>query len=75
MTFSHAARYELLLIRKSAGGGLEAVRKVERKVRRISMLSSAMAADVSSSKYTWYPRCGNSGTSEDIGTIGPAAGM
>jgi hypothetical protein len=49
-TFCHATKYELLLNRKSAGGGLATVRSVARKVRRISLLSSAMAVDVWSAK-------------------------
>ena len=51
-TFFHASKYELLLVRKPAGVGLATVRSVARRVRRISVLSSVMAADVSSAKYT-----------------------
>lgn len=51
-TFFHASKYELLLVRKPDGGGLAAVRSVARRVRRISLLSSVMAVDVSSAKYT-----------------------
>ena len=49
-TFCHATKYELLLSRKSAGGGLATVRSVARRVRRISVLSSARAVDVSLEK-------------------------
>jgi hypothetical protein len=51
-TFFHASKYEVLLARKSDGGGLATVRSVARRVRRISVLSSFMAVDVSSAKYT-----------------------
>jgi len=50
--FFHPSRYELLLSRKSEGGGLATVRSVARNVRRISALSSAIAADVSPAKKT-----------------------
>jgi hypothetical protein len=49
-TFFHASKNELLLARKSEGGGLATVRSVARKVRRTSTLSSAMAVDVWSAK-------------------------
>ena len=49
-TFFHASKYELLLVRKPDGGGLATVRSVARRVRRISVLSSFIAVDVSSAK-------------------------
>ena len=52
VTFFHASKYEVVLIRKSDGGGLAAERTVARRVRRISVLSSAMAVDVCSAKYS-----------------------